>query len=365
METRDWDEAARRLDLSITSLARELVRRVFGARPELETRYGMVGRAAMLRDALALLESLASALALHSAAMFREHVCWSSSLLETEQRAWEDIAFQLGELEQMLRIRLEPGAWQAACKVLHEAKRGLAANGAHAGDLGHEQLRSLLARRFLLALLDGRKELAYELVDRALEGGARPVEVYLNVFEATLREVGRLWQLGRVNVAQEHYCTATTTAIMNQLHPRWHRAPQRPWRALVTAVHGDLHELGPRMISDLLELDGWSTRFLGANTPNAAIVEELLLRPVDLVALSATIGPHVRTMRALVAMVRRYPELSGVRILVGGRPFALEPRLWEVVGADGWAVNAAQGVQRARELMEAPPAHPVPHGPGP
>ena len=45
-------------------------------------------------------------------------------------------------------------------------------------------------------------------------------DVYLLVFQPCQREVGRLWEAGRITVAQEHYCTAATQVIMSQLAPR-------------------------------------------------------------------------------------------------------------------------------------------------
>jgi methanogenic corrinoid protein MtbC1 len=42
--------------------------------------------------------------------------------------------------------------------------------------------------------------------------------------------------------------------------------------------------------------------------------------------------------------------VSQARIIVGGRPFNLEPDLWQTVGADGWAQDAGQAVAVVQQL---------------
>jgi hypothetical protein len=38
---------------------------------------------------------------------------------------------------------------------------------------------------------------------------------------------------------------------------------------VAACVSGELHEIGVRMLCDLLEMEGWNTIYLGANVPTA------------------------------------------------------------------------------------------------
>jgi methanogenic corrinoid protein MtbC1 len=67
-------------------------------------------------------------------------------------------------------------------------------------------------------------------------------------------------------------------------------------------------------------------------------------------AISATMTYHIPNVRDLIIRVRARGDLAGVRVLVGGHPFNIDPNLWQRVGADGYAINATSAVAEARRL---------------
>ena len=74
-----------------------------------------------------------------------------------------------------------------------------------------------LASGYLAHALAGRRREAERLVLDAARSGVPVAELYLHVFEPTQREVGRLWSLGELSVAREHFVTATTQFVMARL----------------------------------------------------------------------------------------------------------------------------------------------------
>ena len=214
-----------------------------------------------------------------------------------------------------------------------------------------DQPHAALARDFLAALLQGQRQPAAQLVFDALDAGVGVRDLYLHVFQTTQREMGRLWQTNRVSVAQEHYCTAATQLIMSQLYPRIFTGTRCGRSLVATCVSGDLHEIGVRMVADLFELDGWDTYYLGASVPPESVVQTVIERRADVLAVSATLTVHVPQVGALIAAMRAAPSRSDVVILVGGTPFNLAPDLWRAIGADGSAVDAAAAPGLAARLL--------------
>jgi len=119
---------------------------------------------------------------------------------------------------------------------------------------------------------------------------------------------------------------------------------------LAACVAGELHELGLRMVSDLFEMEGWDTYYLGANTPRRDMIEALSERRPRVLALSATITYHVGEVADFIAAVRDTDAGGEVRIIVGGYPFNVDRELWRKVGSDGWAPDAEGAVRVACEL---------------
>jgi MerR family transcriptional regulator, light-induced transcriptional regulator len=157
--------------------------------------------------------------------------------------------------------------------------------------------------------------------------------------------------MNEITVAQEHFCTAATQLIMSQLYPQIFATPRVGRRVVAACVGGDLHEIGVRMVADFFEMAGWDSYYLGANTPIEGIVESVVQRRADVVAISATMSYHVPTVSDVVHAVRERGAGWTPRILVGGYPFRVDPELWRSVGADGYAPDASEAVALAERLV--------------
>lgn len=205
---------------------------------------------------------------------------------------------------------------------------------------------------FLEAVLAGNRRTAFGVIDRALDAGMDLRALYLEVFQPALREVGRRWELNLITVADEHLATAITQAAMARLYDRLFSAASLGGRLLLAAcADNERHEVGLRMICDILEMEGWDTVFLGATVPLDDLVRMVRDRRPDVVALSASIAPHLPRVREAVRVIREeVPEPP--LIAVGGRPFVEDPGLALRVGADLTAPDAAAAAERLKEWFE-------------
>jgi MerR family transcriptional regulator, light-induced transcriptional regulator len=209
-----------------------------------------------------------------------------------------------------------------------------------------------LAQEYLELVLAGRRQQASRLILEAVEAGTSVREVYLDVFQPVLREVGRLWEAKQVSIAQEHLCSAVTQLIMSQLYPRVFSAERRGWVMVATCLGGELHEIGVRMVADFFEMAGWDSYYLGANTPEDAVVDEVRRVGAHLLCVSITIPSHLPSAERLIQRVRREPGLERSKVLVGGAPFLSEPDLWRAIGADGTAFDADGAVATGTRLVQ-------------
>jgi MerR family transcriptional regulator, light-induced transcriptional regulator len=206
-------------------------------------------------------------------------------------------------------------------------------------------------REFLDAILAGSRDRAREVVDRAgREAGMDVRSLYLEVFQPALRQIGALWQENRISVADEHLATAITQSVMAGLYAgAFPAAPGAGRTMLAACVGSERHEVGLRMICDLLELEGWDTSYLGATVPLPSLVEMAVERRPDVVALSAALLPHVARLEQAVEALRERMADEAPLVMVGGRPFIDDPALAARIGADLTAADAAEAVARLQE----------------
>ena len=206
-----------------------------------------------------------------------------------------------------------------------------------------------LANEYMDLLLRGQRHAAVQLILDAVRRGVSVSAIYLDVFQQTQKEIGRLWQMNRISVAQEHYCTAVTQFAMSQLYPYIFTSARRDRHLVATGVGGELHEIGIRMVADFFELNGWDTYYLGANTPTESVVQAAAEHHADVVAISATLTPHVQKVAELVDAI--HTMRNPPKVMVGGYPFNISTNLWRMVGADASASDATGAVVAGERLV--------------
>jgi len=197
---------------------------------------------------------------------------------------------------------------------------------------GPDELRAA-SDRFRAALMARDERRARAVVEDLAGAGARIVDIYTMVLSPALQEIGDLWSLERATVADEHYATEMTRQLMGVLAPDRRHAPTRGRLAVVTASPDELHALGCRMLTDLLQRAGWEVIALGAAAPADALAQLVGDECPDLVALStATVGrlPGAEEAVALLHRVRPRPLIAVGGALYRG-PVVELARAW---GAD-------------------------------
>lgn len=335
-----------------SALADELVTRQFAAQPHLAQRYGPAGREKCLQDANYHLSYLSEAMTAGAPGLFTNYIAWAKVMLAKRGIPASDLASHLELIRTVVGASLPGEAGILAVQYLDAALDQMRSTPEDLPTcLVEGAPHGRLAGAYLSALLGGERHVASRLVLDAVSSGIAVKEIYLHVFEPAQHEVGRLWQLNDISVAQEHYCTAATQLIMSQLYPYVFASEKGAGTMVATCVAGDLHEIGLRMVADFLEMDGWNTFYLGASMPAAAVVDTVVLRRAQVLCISATMSFHLRAVSELIRRVRAHPECQDVKILVGGYPFVVAPQLWRTLGADGCAADAQLAAALIRRLI--------------
>ena len=337
------------------ALAERMVSLEFVRHPELERRFGKVGREKCLEDAGYHIIYLAQAISVDKVELFVDYIGWAKVMLAKHGVPEVDLVGMLETMKESLWQELPPEFSQLACDYLCTALKQLPRMPDDVPScMAEYNPLAPLAWQYLQALFRGERHIAGNLVLDAVQQGTPVRDLYLHVFQPALYEVGRLWMVNQISVAQEHYCTAATQLIISQLYPYILGGEKKRGTLVATCVSGDLHEIGLRMVTDFFEMDGWHTRYLGANVPTSSVVQILVESKATVLAISATITYHIHAVKSLIATVRSAPECCGIKILVGGYPFKVAPDLWKKVGADGFAADAQEAIILANRLTNQP-----------
>lgn len=179
-----------------------------------------------------------------------------------------------------------------------------------------------LVRSYLDALRAADVAGAYKVASKPVERGMPLSALYQRVITPAMHELGRLWEVGAITVADEHLATGLTHRVLAAMRPpelfeqAFELDSDKPV-ALLATVQGERHALGLRMVADLLEDCGYQVAYLGADVPTEALLQAVRTLSPVLIGLSATMPESTRRLEEVVDALRReHPQLP---LIVGGQ----------------------------------------------
>ncbi len=210
---------------------------------------------------------------------------------------------------------------------------------------------------FLSLLLHGDSRGCLQLVNSSIQTIDDLKEFYLNVVSPAMYRIGLLWERNDISVAEEHVASAIVGRVTAALYPRFADIDAYRGKAVVTSGPNEFHEVGARMLADYMEMEGWDTTYLGANTPAEELLAILKQHEPFMVAISVATVFNLKHARQAIEMIKADPKTRNIKIMVGGIAFNSMPLLWLDVGADGYAEDADKGVRAANIWWEERTAH--------
>lgn len=117
----------------------------------------------------------------------------------------------------------------------------------------------------------------------AAAAGTLIEEIYTNILQEVMHEVGNLWHQSIITVDGRallhcHYSDCPGPILSGLFLA----ASKMATKFLSGCVGSELHEMGIRMISDLFEYHGWDSYHLGAAVPKEAILHAIKRQPITI-----------------------------------------------------------------------------------
>jgi methanogenic corrinoid protein MtbC1 len=301
-------------------------------------RYGERARTAGIEDARFHVQFLSAAVENDSPGAFRDYVRWTTGVLEARRIDRAFLAENLVQVRAALAAALPPEQFAAIDRYFALPEP---VGQAEASPTDDSSPLALTRRIFVQALLRGERRAAVNIATEALRNGASMPDLYVDVFQEALYEVGRRWERNVISVAQEHMATAVTQFVMAQMYEHIPPSAATRGKAVLTGVPGEMHHVGALMVADMLEAHGWEAQYLGSNLPVPSVIGTLRDTTPDVLGISVTMLFNLHHATRLIKEVR---ELGRpIRIVVGGGAFRVR-QAWRDIGADDYAPDLRSAV---------------------
>jgi methanogenic corrinoid protein MtbC1 len=193
------------------------------------------------------------------------------------------------------------------------------------------------------AIMDTDRDQALLVVSDALDQGITPEEeVFKIVVPAIELMMKSISENQGVSLAQHFMAAQIASEVVDEMVPRFQKAPEIVGRVVIGTAPGDFHGLGKRIVSGCLKAMMVEVTDLGLNVTAERFVDEALAQDAQVIAISSMMV-HTAQGENGCSRVRQILKERGLedrfRIAVGGAPYRFDPELYRVVGADAWAEN--------------------------
>lgn len=200
-------------------------------------------------------------------------------------------------------------------------------------------------------LIEGNAAAVDRLVKEAIEKKIDPNEVIQLALTPGMQEVGRLFRNNEYFIPEVLMCAKAMNLALGTLKPLLigDASRQTIGKFMIGTVEGDVHDIGKNLVAMMMESSNFEVIDLGVNVPPEKFVAEAQTHQPDIVGLSALLSTTIIGFEDVIQAFKQSGLRDQIKIMVGGAPVTQEYA--DRVDADGYASNAAEAVEKARQLL--------------
>jgi 5-methyltetrahydrofolate--homocysteine methyltransferase len=199
------------------------------------------------------------------------------------------------------------------------------------------------------AVEEGDKEEVIELIQEALEDEETPQDILNNGLLEGMNKVGEQFKAGIIFVPEVLMSAQTVDAGMEVLKPLLNAGDiKNAGKIIFCTVEGDLHDIGKKLCSMLLQGAGYEVIDIGADVGVDRIIDAVKVNKPDILAMSAMLTTTMLSMDKAVESLKK-EGLDDVAVMIGGAPLSNDYAL--KIGAN-YSEDAIGAVELANMLMK-------------
>jgi methylmalonyl-CoA mutase cobalamin-binding domain/chain len=213
-----------------------------------------------------------------------------------------------------------------------------------------EKTNPELCEKVKQAIIDVNPEPAKLVVEGALKS-MDPLEI-INCMTEGMAEVGRLYEERVYFVTELLIAGEIMSQNIEVLKPHLAEGetPTAHGKIVFGTVKDDIHDIGKNIMISLLKVAGFDVIDLGVDVPAVKFIEALKESKADILAMSSLLTSTVEHIKNVIAELEQEGLRDQVKVIIGGA--AVTEDFAKEVRVDGYAVDATQGVEKCKALLQ-------------
>jgi 5-methyltetrahydrofolate--homocysteine methyltransferase len=189
-----------------------------------------------------------------------------------------------------------------------------------------------------------------ELVEKGISLGIRADRILnLGLIEG-MNQIGERFKRNEVFIPEVLIASRAMKAAMEIVRLHLPKETDRlREKVLLATVKGDLHDIGKKIVSMMLEGAGFEVIDIGVDVSKETVMRWINKENPKVVGLSALLTTTMTYMTEVVEMVEKSRFRKKVKVIVGGTPVT---KLYaDEIGADGYAPDGSSAVALVKSLL--------------
>ena len=211
------------------------------------------------------------------------------------------------------------------------------------------EVKEILFKELADAVVDMDEDKAVAVAEAVIAAEIDAYEAIEKGLSVGMERAGQLFDDEKYFIPELLMCSDAMYAGMDVLKPHIRQdtvAEKR--RVVIGVIQGDTHDIGKNLVRIMLETSGFDVTDLGRDIPPASFIATAKEIDADIIALSTLMTTTMDGMGEVVRQLNAEGIRERFKVIVGGGP--ISQGFADRIGADGYAVNAADAVRLARRL---------------
>jgi 5-methyltetrahydrofolate--homocysteine methyltransferase len=202
------------------------------------------------------------------------------------------------------------------------------------------------------SVVKGKRDEAVSLTKRAIDEGLPGKEIIQEGLIPGIRIVGERFGKGEYYLPELLVSGKSMHAALEVVEPFFEQGEEsfRIGNYLIGTVKGDIHDMGKNIVVMMLKGNGWNVTDLGVDASPEAFCGAVQEGDYDVVGMSTLLTVTMPAAGQTIQALEEAGLRDDVRVMVGGAPVTRE--FAEKIGADEYARDAWEAVEKARRLMD-------------
>ena len=202
------------------------------------------------------------------------------------------------------------------------------------------------------ALQAGDDARVTELTQQAIDEGLPAENILGNGLIAGMNVIGEQFRTHEIFLPDVLLAARAMHAGMALLEPLFLQGEVPSLgKVVVGTVQGDIHDIGKNLVGIMLEGAGFEIVDLGKDVAPEAFVDAALNEGASVIGMSTLLTTTAPVMARVTAILEERGLKGTIKTIAGGAPVSQE--LVDEIGADAYGYDAANAVERVKELTGA------------